>query len=50
MDNDFFSRNEDAILRAQHPAYASFCDEDEADVEYDPACEGEMLWELQDER
>lgn len=29
MDEDFFIRNEDAILRAQHPAYNAFCREDE---------------------
>lgn len=31
MDKQFLIQNEDAILRAQHPAYSSFCAE-----EYDP--------------
>lgn len=29
MDEDFFRNNEDAILRAAHPAYAAWCREDE---------------------
>lgn len=29
MDNDFFVKNEDDILRAQHPLYDAWCEEDE---------------------
>lgn len=29
MDEDFFVRNEDAILRASHPLYNAWCREDE---------------------
>lgn len=31
MSEDFFTRNEDAILRVSHPAYAAFCREEEDD-------------------
>lgn len=31
MEQEFFTHNEDAILRAQHPAYAAFCREDDDD-------------------
>lgn len=28
MESDFFKQNEDAMLRAAHPAYAAFCADD----------------------
>lgn len=33
MTQQFFIDNEDAILRAQHPAYAAYCAEED---DYDP--------------
>lgn len=50
MDNDFFIKNEDSILRSCHPLYNAFCQEDEASYEPDPYAEAEAKWELQDER
>lgn len=35
MDKEFLIANEDAILRAQHSAYAEFC-ADEPKEEYNP--------------
>lgn len=41
---------EDAILRAQHSAYAAFCRDDEAEIEYDRWERGEAEWEVRDAR
>lgn len=59
MNNNFFVRNEDSILRAQHPLYDTFCrddreynldDPDDFPVEYDPMEEAESQWEMMNDR
>lgn len=42
--------NEDAMLRAAHPMYDSFCREDDEREEYDEMERGEAMWEQMDER
>ncbi len=53
MDEDFFRRNEDAILRAQHPLYDAFCreeEDEESDSYEDEMTRADFERDLRDER